>query len=80
MLTSDGWTPLVMMSGGGFLQLISFYISFRTSTCRSLGIVILLSVANPVHLHHVFLYMVSHVPLLLCIFCVLYRFPHSVTL
>ena len=36
-----------MMSSGGFLQLVSFFISFPTSACRSLGIVIMLSVAKP---------------------------------
>ena len=36
-----------MMSGGGFLHLVSLFISFRTSACQSLGIVILLSVAKP---------------------------------
>ena len=31
-LSSDGWKRLVMMSGGGFLQLDSFFISAQS--CR----------------------------------------------
>ena len=46
-LSSEDWNPLVMMSGGGFLQLVSLFIYFRNSACRSLEIVSMLSVAKP---------------------------------